>query len=267
MVGMSAKTSRIGNIVRKECHILPDEPGITAQNLTACRIEAEVYLILGSHQLIAKCSNIGPEKEHLDLEYYSNGNLKKYLTSNRASITEENLRHWAYQMIQSVAYIHSKGVRHSDIRLDQWLVDADLNARLSDFNASGYDDQPDLGLGRRPAQGLESPSHYLPRDSDLESTVESDLFALGSALYELVTGHRPYETLSDELIEACFRKQAFPSTDGVFLGSIIADCWHQRFCSAQEILDTGPKDLKGKDTEDHGIVTSMLKKIACLFGY
>ncbi|OJD17537.1 hypothetical protein AJ78_02349 [Emergomyces pasteurianus Ep9510] len=206
MVGMSATTSRIGNIMRKECHILLDEPDITAQNFTACRTEAEVYLILGSHQCIAKCSNIDPEKKYIELEYHSNGNLKGYWPATGQASRKKTCDIERYQMIQSVAYIHSKGVRHSDIRLDQWLAYADHNARLSDFNASGFDDQPDLNLRRRPAQGLESPSHYLPRNPGLDSTVESDLFALGSALYELVTNYRPYETLSNESIEARFRE-------------------------------------------------------------
>jgi serine/threonine protein kinase len=154
-------------------------------------------LILGSHWLIAKCLSTSPQKDYIELEYYPNGNLKEYVYRNRASTTETDLKRWAYQMIESVAHIHFKGVRHSDIRLDQWLVDAGLNAQLSDFNASGFDDQPHLGLKGRPAQGLENPSHYLPRDPEADNKVESDLFALGSSLYELVAGQKPYEDLSE----------------------------------------------------------------------
>ncbi|QSS52371.1 hypothetical protein I7I53_07987 [Histoplasma capsulatum var. duboisii H88] len=264
MVGMSAKTYRIGKTVRKECHVLLDEPEITQQNLTACKTEADVYIILCSHQLIAKCLNIGPEKQYLDLEYYPNGNLKTYVARNRASVTNMDLRRWACQMVESVAYIHSKGVRHSDIRLDQWLVDANLNARLSDFNASGFDYQPGLGLKQTQAQGLESPSHYLPRDPEADSTVESDLFALGSALYELVTGCRPYEDQSDESIELLFREQKFPNTEGLFLGDTIRSCWQQRFVSAQDILDMGEKDLRRKSMRGSDVVISVLKNIISL---
>jgi len=96
-------------------------------------------------------------------------------------------------LVGGVVYIHSKGVRHSDFRLDQWLVDADLNARLNGFNASGFDDQPDLGLKGKPAQGLEVISHYLPRDPEADNTAGSDLFALGSTLYELLAVQAPYE--------------------------------------------------------------------------
>lgn len=70
-------------------------------------------------------------------------------------------------MMESVAYVHTKGVRHANIRLEQ-----DDNVLLSDFNASGFDDQPGLSLNAKLAQGLESSSHYLPRDPNLDSTAK-----------------------------------------------------------------------------------------------
>ncbi|KAF1967671.1 hypothetical protein BU23DRAFT_559154 [Bimuria novae-zelandiae CBS 107.79] len=223
MVGMSAKTYRIGKTVRKECHVLVDDMGITKQNKEACKNEADVYLILGSHPLIAKCLSIGPEKEYIELEYYPNGNLKEYVQTNCTRITETDLK-----------------LRHSDFRLDQWLVDANLNARLSDFNASGFDDQPDLGLKGKPAQGLEILSHYLPRDPEADNTVESDLFAMGSTLYELLAGQTPYEGLSGELID----------TEGLLLGDIIIGCWEKKISSAKDILYYGKDVFRSKETKE-----------------
>lgn len=52
MVGMSAKSYLSGNIVRKEVHVLPDDPGIIWQNIEACRTEADIYLILGPSPLV-----------------------------------------------------------------------------------------------------------------------------------------------------------------------------------------------------------------------
>jgi serine/threonine protein kinase len=142
-------------------------------------------------------------------------------------------------MIESVVYIHSKGVRHSDLRLEQWLVDLNFNVRLSDFNAAGFDDQPDLGMKGRPAQGLEVASHCLPRDLEADNTVISDLFALGSTLYELLTREVPFEGQSDEFMELSFREGNFPSTEGLLLGEVIMGCWKQIFSSAEEVLDHG----------------------------
>jgi serine/threonine protein kinase len=138
MVGMAAKTYRIDNVVRKECHILEDDEHITRQNIEACETEAMIYRILGDHQRIVKCLAISPTNDYIELEYYPFDNLKIYLDENRPNVTVEDLRRWAYQMVESIAYIHSKGVLHSDLRLEQWFVDARLDVRLGDFNAAGF---------------------------------------------------------------------------------------------------------------------------------
>lgn len=46
---------------------------------------------------------------------------------------------WAEQMNEGIAYIHTKGVRCSDLRLEYRLLDDILHARLSDFNVSEHD--------------------------------------------------------------------------------------------------------------------------------
>lgn len=248
MVGMSSKTYRIGNKVRKECHVLTDDAGITAQNLDACNTEANVYLILGAHPLIATCLSASPSEGYVELEFYPNGTLKSYMKRNRPNIKRSEFERWAVQMIESIVYVHSKGVRHSDLRLDQWLVDEARNARLGDFNASGYDAQSSLGLKRRVACGLESTGYYLPRSSDADSSVVSDLFALGSSLYELNTDRHPYQGLDDDMVEGLFAKGDFPSTEGLLFGAEISACWNQKFTSARDLLDAAKTSLKGTRT-------------------
>ena len=144
-------------------------------------------------------------------------------------------------MIESVEYIHTMGVRHSDFRLDQWLLDERLNVQLCDFNASGYDSNAERGLIGSEAIGPENASHFLPRDCTYDSTVESDMFALGSTLFELMTGKAPYNDQPRETIEAFFRKGIFPSVKGLPLGEMIKGCWTKKFLSAKEVLKFGEK--------------------------
>ncbi|KAJ6280878.1 kinase-like protein [Bipolaris maydis] len=239
MVGMAANTYRIGNVVRKECHILTTDEAITQQNLEACETEALVYQILGQHPCIAECLLISPTHDYIELKYYPSSNLKTYINKNRGNITITDLKRWAYQMVESVAYIHSKGIIHSDLRLEQWLVDTNLSARLGDFNNAGFRDQPDLGIRARRPLGLEIPTHYLPRDLDKEATAVADLFALGSSLYELSTGRCPYEGQDEESIHYMFERGEFPSTETLLFGEIIMNCWRKAYNCAQDILDHG----------------------------
>lgn len=116
-----------------------------------------------------------------------------------------------------------------------------LNPRLSDFNASGYDSNAERGLRGSEAIGAEIASHFLPRDCTHDSTVESDLFALGSTLFELMTGKAPYDGQPRESIEAFFREGIFPRVEELLLGEIIKGCWTIKFLSAKEVLNFSEK--------------------------
>ena len=128
-------------------------------------------------------------------------------------------------MVEAVEFVHGKGIRHSDIRLDQWLLDSEMNARLSDFNASGYDECPSFGLQGVKAVGNEDSSHFLPRDPCDDNSIRSDLFALGSALYELEHGSTLFSGLLDsETITKHFASGTFPSVSNLRLGCLILGC-------------------------------------------
>lgn len=137
MVGIFAETYRIGNIVKKVYRRFPDDDAATEESIRATRNEASIYILLGPHPRIAKFLHTDPAKSYLELRYYPNGNLKSFIEKYRPHL--EFRKCWARQIVESAEYIHTMGVRHSDSRLAQWFLDEALDARLSDFNASGYD--------------------------------------------------------------------------------------------------------------------------------
>ena len=157
MIGTSSCTYQVGKVVVKVPRI-DEETEITHENATAMKVEANAYTILGSHDRIANCLYVSPTRDMIVLEFYVNGNLKDHTSINGPV----QLHKWSRQMIEGVVVVHGKGIRHSDIRLDQWILDSGLNARLSDFNASGYDEQPALGIPGTKALGNEGPSHFMP---------------------------------------------------------------------------------------------------------
>jgi hypothetical protein len=50
----------------------------------------------------------------------------------------------------------------------------------------------------------------MPRDPEQPNSVESDLFTLGSTLYELVAGKPPYHDKSDVETESLYKQEGFP---------------------------------------------------------
>jgi hypothetical protein len=68
------------------------------------------------------------------------------------------------------------------------------------------------------------------------ATVQDDLFALGSVLYELSTGSVPYATLKDEDVVRLYTVKKFPPVGNLPMGKIIANCWNESYQSADEVL-------------------------------
>ncbi|KAK5744356.1 hypothetical protein LTR17_002066 [Elasticomyces elasticus] len=261
-------TYRIGQYIVKIPRIDFEDAALSEQHLQHAVREANAYRILGSHVRIAKYWHACPISGLVALEYYRNGNLKAYIDENGPT----RLLTWAKQMVESLEYIHGKGVRHSDLRLDQWLLDSELNVRLSDFNGSGYDGCPFLEIEVQPNSALESGAYFMPRDPELESTVRSDIFALGTSLYVLETGTTPFARGDEativhresydreEAITERFARGGFPSVSSLALGSMIKGTWEGRFGSATEMLDVWDSEVRsGGDRLEDGVAVSRLK--------
>jgi hypothetical protein len=81
---------------------------------------------------------------------------------------------------------------------------------------------------------------HLPRPSGC-SDATSDLFALGSAMYEIMVGHEPYRGL-DELddedeFEKRYMERRFPALDGVLGSELIRKCWSVAYTNAHTCVE------------------------------
>lgn len=210
-------------------------------HIQAVHNEANIYCLLGRNKRIAKCTSTGLTVDYVDLEWAENGNLEDYLRKHQSSITSGFRSRIGRQMIEAVQYIHRRGVIHSDLALRQYLLDDKYDARLSDFASSSY--------GQHQALGMENASHYLPRDPEEPNTIQSDIFALGSTLYELMEGRAPYGEKTDDEILSLFQNEKFPCTNEIPYGDVILSCWKKTFRSADEVLRAFDKDtLKQSST-------------------
>jgi hypothetical protein len=66
------------------------------------------YRILEIHPLVGKHLFAGAHKDYIEPEYNPNGNLQHYVISNRATFTDEQMKHSARQTIIEVLHIHIK---------------------------------------------------------------------------------------------------------------------------------------------------------------
>ncbi|KAK4095842.1 hypothetical protein N658DRAFT_88966 [Parathielavia hyrcaniae] len=135
---------------------------------------------------------------------------------------------WALQTPEALQYIHSRGVRQVDICTYNVLLDRGDNAKLVDFAGSPLD-------GSEPTVAPSAHSTH-PRLSTFKPSVHSELFALGSLLYEIETTYQPFYERADHEVEALFEANQFPSTGGLLLGVVISKCWTIAYQNAGDVL-------------------------------
>lgn len=199
-------------------------PRVVGEQWERFVIEERMYKALGSHPRIITC--FGLDGRGLKLEYAPNGTLRDFLRGSNSSgfdSPKDRLR-WSRQAAEAIAYIHTKNIIHCDISIRNFLLDRDMNMKLSDFQGLYVDPHGVTFNGF----ALENVKSYLPRPST-HSDQKSDLFALGTAIYEIMTGHEPFPDLDEledeEEIEKRYIKGRFPVLDDVLGGHIIYKCW------------------------------------------
>lgn len=123
---------------------------------------------------------------------------------------------------------------HGDISCNNIFLDDSLNINLGDFAGSAIDGLPPLVCYET--------SHELP-DEDISTRTE--IFALGSTIYEIMTGSKPYKDLPEHEVSAAFSKGRFPDLESISaFRNIIMRCWRQNYATAEEAF----QDVKSEGT-------------------
>ncbi|OBT52104.1 hypothetical protein VE04_06601 [Pseudogymnoascus sp. 24MN13] len=162
------------------------------------------------------------------LQYACHGSIRQYLHIQTKPLALSLQLRWVEQIAGAVAYVHSKNVLHSDISCNNIFIDHGLNVKLGDFAGSAIDEEPALVYYET--------SHGHPSVTD--TTTKSDIFALGSTFYEVMTGLKPYKGLPDWEIDDAYALGKYPSLSSLdaFNGAI-AKCWAQEFANVNELLE------------------------------
>lgn len=128
---------------------------------------------------------------YLVMEFINGGTLEDRLRQ-RGSLEVDEILVIGMQIASGLAAAHRKGLIHRDVKPSNILIETEpKRVKLSDFGVAREVDSP----GTTHAGVLVGTPNYMSPEQVNGETLDarSDLFSLGSVLYELCTGKRPFD--------------------------------------------------------------------------
>lgn len=124
---------------------------------------------------------------HLVLEYASNGSLFRFM-QRKKKLTDNQIKFIFYNLCKSIEYIHSFGILHRDIKLENILFDENYVPKLADFGFACIIvplEKRTTVCGTREYFAPEIYQH-------LKQDLKLDIWCLGILLYELCHNRTPF---------------------------------------------------------------------------
>jgi serine/threonine protein kinase len=119
----------------------------------------------------------------------------------------EQVAQIAYTVARALDYAHRRGVIHRDIKPSNILLTPAGLLKIADFGVA----QNDIGDNTTQVLGLFGSPYYMSPEQvrDQPLTGQTDLYALGVVMFELLTGRRPFlATKFDALLDLILHKPA-----------------------------------------------------------
>ncbi|QDS77083.1 hypothetical protein FKW77_007387 [Venturia effusa] len=188
--------------------------------------EKLIYRHLGHHQSILhslRLSELG-----LTFPHMKNGNLRDILRKNAPRPTALTLQ-WILTILEGFDYIHSLQVFQGDVSARNVLVADDLSVVLSDFSGSR--------IGEKSCLVRPETRYEIQTMQPFEVARRSDIFAIGSLIYEIIEGRPPYDELEEDEVVKRFQQAKFPSTAHMILGEVIKGCWAGGYDTVKQALE------------------------------
>lgn len=179
-------------------------------NSLQCKAQNSINIspiILADNYSIITLLNKKYQLTLLVMPYYSKGSLAKYL---KQSLTDDQKHQLIIKAAELIKSLHAKGWLHNDIKPSNILINEEHDLLLTDFAlAEPIKDSDKDKINAKNSAG--TPAYLAPERWQGQGTsMQSNVYAFGIMLYEILVGERPYaiesssnEPLRDWALQHC----------------------------------------------------------------
>ena len=187
-----ARDTRLGRKVALK--VIHPDAIVSPEAVESFQLEAQAMARF-SHPNIVTLYGVGEHlgSPYLALEYLDGENLRQRMREEHPGV-RESLR-IGLAIAEALSEAHANGILHRDLKPENILLPRDGRLRVVDFGLVKFVSREAERDPARPASRKlrGSPPYMAPEQwMGQESTGATDIWALGTILYELVTGSRPY---------------------------------------------------------------------------
>ncbi|MCC6637060.1 MAG: serine/threonine protein kinase, partial [Ignavibacteriaceae bacterium] len=147
-----------------------------------------------THPYIVKLTRLVQNGEHyfIVMEYVEGMTLKEMLAKT-GLLPEDRALPIFHKILRGLAYAHSQGIIHRDIKPGNIIIDKNGNPKITDFGIAKI--LGDKGLTQTGTK-LGTVYYMSPEQIKNPKGVDqrTDVYSLGITLYEMLTGKLPYNT-------------------------------------------------------------------------
>ena len=183
--------------------VLPEDLAGDEDRLRRFKREARAAARL-SHPSIVEIFDFGSQDDitFAVTELLHGKSLREHLDSERKPMSWSETREIAVPVVEGLAAAHGAGVVHRDIKPGNLFLCADGRVKILDFGLASLremgspgDDQASMApTETMPGVVMGTIGYMSPEQVRGEKAgARSDIFAIGCVLYEMLSGHRPFE--------------------------------------------------------------------------
>ena len=135
------------------------------------------------------------DMEYIVMELIEGITLRQYM-DRRGALAWREVLHFTKQIAKAIAHAHERGIVHRDIKPQNVMMLRDGTDKVADFGIAALENE----IYENNGQAVGSIHYIAPEQARGECPdARSDVYSLGVVMYEMLTGHKPYE--GDSIVE------------------------------------------------------------------